>query len=124
MLSNGSNLVLRDTAIQLCNYPIRILYRLARVHLFNLIPKVLFFNSGKGNESDAAPIPATDLITPHQDTAFLSVYTFLEPDNASLYRMIRLDTDTNYAAIHDFGKMICTHEIIKRDDLEGTVQIT
>jgi len=120
-LSNGSNLVLRDTAIQLCYDPIRILYRLAGVYLFNLIPKVLFFNSGKGNESDAAPIPATALITPHQDTAFLSVDMFLEPDNTRLYRMIRLDTDTDYAAIHDFGKIICPHEIIKRDDPEGTV---
>jgi len=119
-LSNGSNLVLRDTAIQLCYDPIRILYRLAGVYLFNLIPKVLFFNSGKGNESDAAPIPATALITPHQDTAFLSVDMFLEPDNTRLYRMIRLDTDTDYAAIHDLRKIIRSHEIIKRDDPEGT----
>jgi len=81
--------------------------------LFNLIPKVLFFNPGKGNESDAAPIPTTDFITPHQDTAFLSVDTFLEPDNARLHRMIRLDTDTYYAAIHDLGKIISPHEIIK-----------
>jgi hypothetical protein len=121
MLSIGSNSVFRDTSIQSCNDPIRILYRFAWLHLLNLIPKVLFFNPGKGNESDAAPIPATDLITPHQDTAFLSMDTILEPDNARLYQMIRLDANTYYAAIHDLDKIICPHEIIKRDNSEGTV---
>ncbi|HUI68128.1 MAG TPA: hypothetical protein VL087_07950 [Nitrospirota bacterium] len=95
--------------------------RFARFHLFNLIPKALFFNSGERNESDAAPISTPDLITPHQDTAFLSVDEFLEPDKARLNRVICLDTDTYYAAIHDLGKIICPHEIIKRDDPEGTV---
>jgi hypothetical protein len=89
--------------------------------LFNLIPKALFFNPGKGNESDAASIPAIDLTTPHQDTAFLPVDTFLEPDNARLYRMTRLDTDANYAAIHNSGKIVCPHKVIKRYDPEVTV---
>jgi hypothetical protein len=89
--------------------------------LFNLIPQVLFFNPGKRNESDAAPIPTADLITPHQDAASLSVDTFLEPDNARLYRMTRLDADTYDAAIHNSGKIVCPHKIIKRNDPEVTV---
>jgi hypothetical protein len=124
MLSNGRNSFFLDTPIQPCNKLIRISDRLAEFHLFKLIPKVLLFNSGKGNESDAAPIPTTDLITPHQDTTFMSVDEFLEPDNTRFYGVIRLDTDTYYAAIHDFGKIICPHEIIKRDDPEGTAYIT
>jgi hypothetical protein len=121
MLSNGPKSVFRDKSIQSCNNPIRISDRVARFHLFNLIPQVLFFNPGKRNESDAAPIPTTDLITPHQNTAFLSVDMFLEPDNARLYRMTRLDTDTYDAAIHDSAKIVCPHKIIKRDDPEVTV---
>ena len=86
--------------------------------MFKYIQKVLFFNSSEGNESDAGPVLASDLIAPHQDTAFLSLDNVLEPDNARMYRIIRLDADTDYAAIHDLGVIICTHETIKRDYLE------
>jgi hypothetical protein len=37
-----------------------------------------------------------------------------------MHRIIRFDANTYYAAIHDLGVIICTHETIKRDYLEGT----
>ena len=119
-MRRGPNSVFRDESIQSCNDPIRISDGVARLHLFKYIQKVLFFNSSKGNESDAGPILASDLITPHQDTAFLSLDDVLKPDNARMYRIIRLDANTYYAAIHDLGVIICAHETVKRDDLEGT----
>ena len=121
ILSNGTNSVFRDTAVQSRNESVWIPNRFERFHLFNLILKVLFFHPGKGNESDAAPISASNLTTPHQDTAFLSVDRFLEPYNARLYRMTCLDTDTYYAAIHNPRKIVCPHKVIKRYDPEVTV---
>jgi hypothetical protein len=121
---DDANLAFWDASIKSCNNPIRISNRFAWLHLFNLILKVLFFDSGKGNESDAAPIPTLDLITPHHDTARLPINKFLKADNTRLYRMICLYSDTYYAAIYDFGKIIRADEISKRDDSEGMVEIT
>jgi len=118
MSSNGSSSVSRDTFIQPCNNLIRIADWCAGLHLLNLIPEVLFFNTCKGNESDAGPIPTPDSITPHYDTACLTINKLLEADHARLYRAICLDADTYDAAIDDIGMIICTHKIIKRDDAE------
>lgn len=113
MSSNGSKSASRDTSIQPCNNPIRISDRFAGFYLLNLIPKVLFFCPGKGNEADAAPIKTPDLITPHHDATCLSINTFFEADNALLYRVICFDADTYYAAIYDLSKIIRTYEIVK-----------
>jgi len=124
MLSNDTNSVSGNTFIQSCNNPIRISDGGAGFHLVNCIPKVFFFNPCKGNESDSGAIPASDLMAPHHDTAYLTIDKLLETDQAWLYRVICLDADTYDAAIYDFGSIIHTHEIIKRDDSQGTVLVT
>jgi len=121
MVSDGSKSVFWDTSIQPCKNPIRVMDLGARLYMFNKISEILFFNPGKGNESDAASIPAAVLTTPHQDTAFLSVNTFLEPDNTWSERALRLDADPYYTSIHDPDNIICAHEIMKRDDPQRPV---
>jgi hypothetical protein len=83
------------------------------------MPKVLFLDSCKGNEADAAPVSTPDLIVPYQDTARLAIRLIFEADNARLNRAICLNAKTNDAAINNPGMIICPHEIVKRDDLNG-----